>query len=67
MTRSQSDAERFEPPIRLPGETFSEWAKRAYQTNDRATKPRFAQTYCSQCGRECGPGNAGVSSCGDHS
>ncbi|WP_321913527.1 hypothetical protein [Paraburkholderia sp. J11-2] len=29
-------------------------------------QPRFPQTYCSQCGRELGPGNEGVSSCGDH-
>jgi len=29
--------------------------------------PRFAQTYCSQCGRENGPGNSGVSRCADHS
>ena len=28
--------------------------------------PRFAQTYCSQCGREQGPGDSGVSSCADH-
>lgn len=27
---------------------------------------RFAQTYCSQCGAELGPGDAGVSSCADH-
>ena len=27
---------------------------------------RFAQTYCSQCGCECGPGDAGVSSCKDY-
>jgi hypothetical protein len=28
--------------------------------------PRFAQTYCSQCGAEQGPGNSGVSHCSDH-
>ncbi|ALX13361.1 hypothetical protein P350_11345 [Burkholderia cepacia JBK9] len=28
--------------------------------------PRFAQTTCSSCGAELGPGNAGVSSCRDH-
>ena len=27
---------------------------------------RFANTYCSQCGAELGPGEAGVSSCTDH-
>jgi hypothetical protein len=29
--------------------------------------PRFGMTYCSQCGRECGPGDAGVSNCYEHS
>lgn len=28
--------------------------------------PRFAQTSCSQCGEEQGPGNAGFSHCSDH-
>ena len=32
----------------------------------KARTPRFAQTYCSQCGRECGPGESGVSSCIEH-
>lgn len=27
---------------------------------------RFLQTYCSQCGGEFGPGNAGFSHCSDH-
>lgn len=27
---------------------------------------RFRMTYCSQCGAELGPGNAGVSRCSDH-
>lgn len=27
---------------------------------------RFAQTYCSQCGRSFGPGNHGYSSCRSH-
>lgn len=29
-------------------------------------KPRFPMTYCSQCGCELGPGDAGVSHCSDH-
>lgn len=29
-------------------------------------QPRFRATYCSQCGAELGPGNAGVSRCSDH-
>jgi len=28
--------------------------------------PRFAKTYCSQCGGEFGPGNSGYSHCEDH-
>lgn len=31
-----------------------------------SNKPKFAQTYCSQCGCELGPGDAGVSHCEDH-
>ncbi len=27
---------------------------------------RFPHTYCSQCGLDLGPGDAGVSSCADH-
>ena len=40
---------------------FIEWMLEA-----RATQPRFPQTYCSQCGASLGPGNEGVSHCGDH-
>lgn len=29
-------------------------------------EPRFQHTYCSQCGRDCGPGDDGVSGCADH-
>lgn len=29
-------------------------------------KPRFEKTYCSQCGRDTGPGDAGHSSCATH-
>lgn len=28
--------------------------------------PRFANTYCSQCGSDFGPGENGFSRCGDH-
>ena len=28
--------------------------------------PRFIATYCSQCGRENGPGDAGTSDCRQH-
>lgn len=31
-----------------------------------ASKPRFAHTYCSQCGGEFGPGDEGFSHCSDH-
>jgi hypothetical protein len=30
------------------------------------TAPRFAKTYCSQCGGEFGPGDSGYSHCRDH-
>lgn len=33
---------------------------------DLPALPRFAQTYCSQCGRSFGPGNHGFSSCRSH-
>ena len=29
-------------------------------------EPRFQHTYCSQCGRDCGPGDEGFSSCHSH-
>ena len=29
-------------------------------------EPRFQHTYCSQCGRDCGPGDDGVSGCAGH-
>lgn len=32
----------------------------------RPKPPRFAQTYCSQCGRKQGPGDSGHSSCSTH-
>ena len=35
-------------------------------SNAGVAQPRFPMTYCSQCGCELGPGNAGVSSCKDH-
>ena len=31
-----------------------------------ASLPRFPSVSCSQCGLDCGPGNAGFSSCADH-
>lgn len=31
-----------------------------------ALKPHFPETFCSACGKSLGPGNEGVSSCGDH-
>lgn len=33
---------------------------------ERATQPRFPETFCSSCGKALGPGNEGVSSCKDH-
>jgi hypothetical protein len=33
---------------------------------ERTVRPRFWQTYCSQCGQEFGPGDCGFSHCSDH-
>lgn len=33
---------------------------------ERCQDPRFAETSCSQCGREFGPGNYGFSNCKNH-
>lgn len=41
-------------------------AHAALQKALQAKSPRFAQTYCSQCGCECGPGDSGMSSCIEH-
>ena len=35
-------------------------------SDEKQRVPRFAATYCSQCGEELGPGDHGVSHCGDH-
>ncbi len=44
----------------------AEIARRIAAADLAAVAPRFAMTYCSSCGAELGPGNAGVSSCRDH-
>ena len=31
-----------------------------------SAEPKFAETYCSQCGQNLGPGDSGVSHCRDH-
>ncbi len=43
-----------------------EIARRIVGADLAAVAPRFAQTFCSACGAELGPGNAGVSHCADH-
>lgn len=40
--------------------------RRAWLSVAPAARPRFAKTYCSQCGASLGPGNEGASSCCDH-
>lgn len=42
--------------------------KEVYETikREQGDSPRFAETYCSQCGRSFGPGNHGYSHCKDH-
>ncbi|NDV73006.1 hypothetical protein [Burkholderia cenocepacia] len=44
----------------------AEIARRIAAADLAAVAPRFAQTTCSSCGTELGPGNSGVSSCRDH-
>jgi hypothetical protein len=34
--------------------------------NEEALMPKFAETFCSQCGRTFGPGDHGYSHCQDH-
>ncbi|MCA8492585.1 hypothetical protein [Burkholderia arboris] len=50
----------------LISERAAEIARRIAVADLAAVAPRFAQTTCSSCGVELGPGNAGVSSCRDH-
>lgn len=40
----------------------SEWIGRGHTK----AEPRFAMTWCSQCGKELGPGDSGVSHCEHH-
>lgn len=44
----------------------AEIARRIAAADCGAVAPRYTQTYCSSCGAELGPGNAGVSHCSDH-
>ena len=44
----------------------AEIASRIATADLAAVSPRHAMTYCSSCGAELGPGNAGVSHCSDH-
>ncbi|WP_342704241.1 hypothetical protein OHZ10_08010 [Burkholderia arboris] len=44
----------------------AEIARRIAAADLSAVAPRFAMTYCSSCGAELGPGNAGISHCSDH-
>lgn len=48
----------------LPGNR--DWHTKAMDAITKATKPRFPMTYCSQCGKELGPGDHGVSHCENH-
>ena len=44
---------------------MSKMSELEYETR-MAAEPKFAQTYCSQCGQNLGPGDSGVSHCRDH-
>ena len=54
----------------MPG--ADDWTIRRHLTQRAAIvaqtgrAPRFLATYCSQCGRENGPGDAGTSHCWQH-
>lgn len=41
-------------------------AERAWQDDQDTPQPRFLNTYCSQCGRDFGPGDHGYSHCANH-
>lgn len=41
-------------------------ARSAVEKATGASKPRFEQVFCSQCGGEFGPGDSGYSHCEDH-
>ncbi|KVC45182.1 hypothetical protein [Burkholderia diffusa] len=43
-----------------------EIARRIADADLAVAAPRFANVYCSGCGRSFGPGNAGFSRCTDH-
>lgn len=42
------------------------WLRIALGKETHTTPPKFANTYCSQCGLDLGPGNHGLSHCEDH-
>jgi hypothetical protein len=44
---------------------MSKMSELEYETR-MAAEPKFAETYCSQCGQNLGPGDSGVSHCKDH-
>ncbi len=44
----------------------AEFAQRIADADLAAAVPRFDNVYCAGCGQKFGPGNAGFSSCTDH-
>lgn len=60
--------ERREAAQRASAEALRKWRMPSMLTRWMAqqTKPRFPMTWCSQCGRELGPGDHGLSHCADH-
>jgi len=40
--------------------------KALFRFSEEGKKPRFDETFCSQCGQGFGPGNHGFSHCDDH-
>lgn len=55
--------------MRLPKselEAIRDFLNRHLPATPPITKPRFAQTFCSQCGGSFGPGDSGYSHCEHH-
>lgn len=49
-----------------PAWALAEYPKRVEATAEMVAEWRFQETYCSQCGNACGPGNEGFSDCRQH-
>ena len=48
------------------GPSFIERIQKAANDAAKTVKPKFEETFCSQCGESFGPGDSGYSHCKDH-